>query len=139
MIEADKEITGTNDEEVECEQLSNDQEAHISKRSTAPESDAHPAKRAKIVSEAGGFKLILSDRSNTGYKGVSFIPKSHRSKPFLMMKRIRSGEQISQYFTTAVDAAIAYAQLAQVPHASQNVRKEEKDETDREKEEEEVC
>ena len=63
---------------------------------------------APFITEAGGYKLILSSRSNTGYRGVCFARKTNPSRPFQMSYH-KNGKMHYEYHKTAVEAAIAYA------------------------------
>ena len=62
------------------------------------------------VTEAEGYQLILSDKSNTGYKGVSRTKAAGSSQPFKMFL-YRNGRNTVGQFATAVEAAVAYARL----------------------------
>ena len=77
------------------------------------EVEAASLTNSALVTEAGGYELILSSKSSTGYKGVSYMRQLGCGKPFQMKYK----DHQFKYFTTAVDAAIAYARAAGAPRA----------------------
>jgi hypothetical protein len=81
---------------------------------------------APFITVAGGYNLILSSQSITGYKGVCFVRKAYPSKPF-QMNHTKNGKQRSEFHKTAVEAAIAYARHVGVESAQREQDGEDED------------
>ena len=65
-----------------------------------------PQAEESVVSEFAGIKLHLSTRSLTGYTGI-FLNHANAAKPF--SAQLTSSEQALGCFSTALEAAMAYA------------------------------
>ena len=68
---------------------------------------------AEVVEEAEGLRLHLSSRSQSGYKGVYFCNSlSHRMRPWKADLWGKGKPQHLGFFSSAVEAAVAYARAA---------------------------
>jgi len=70
--------------------------------------------RRGVQKEIDGVLLHLSCKNSTGYKGVSYKPAAHPSKPYHATGPQPEGRHLG-YFTTAVGAARAYARFIASP------------------------
>ena len=104
--EPGKEVVEELDEEEEEEEEDEDNEEEEDEEEEEEEDDG-----TATVTEAEGYQLILSDKCNTGYKGVSRTPQGGKMLPFLM-RFCRNRRTISHWYATAVEAAVAYARLS---------------------------
>ena len=66
--------------------------------------------RTPLVTESSGFKLIMSSRSGTGYKGVGILPQANARKPYNVRGPGPETRHIGS-FATAVEGAVAYARF----------------------------
>lgn len=67
-----------------------------------------------VAREVDGVELHLSTKSTTGYRGVSYKPLANSSRPYQAVGPQPEGKHLG-YFTTAVDAARAYADFVRSP------------------------
>ena len=70
--------------------------------------------RRNVQHEVDGIKLHLSTKSTTGYRGVSYKPSANSSKPYQSVGPHPEGRHLG-YFTTALDAARAFANYVRSP------------------------
>ena len=95
-----------------------------------PEPPPMTAEEARKQAEAEGLALLRSERSNSGYKGVSFKGSRNLAKPYQADVK-RGGKNVHVgSFTTAEEAALvvaraseAQAAASQLPAASSRKRK----------------
>ena len=86
------------------------------------DTDAAPAVRApKLPHEADGYTLHLSDRSNSGYKGVSYrtrgVSRFEIPKPYFAYGPPPEQKYLGA-FATAVEAAVAHAKYVKKAEAT---------------------
>ena len=67
-----------------------------------------------VVKEHNGLDLHLSTKNATGYKGVSYKPTAHPSKPYQAVGPQPEGKHLG-YFVSALGAAEAYARYVSSP------------------------
>jgi len=69
--------------------------------------------------EAEGLTLLRSERNSTGYKGVSFIRSSDKSRPYKAQVQPRGGKTMHLgVFATAEEAALYYARTPEAQAAA---------------------
>ena len=88
-----------------------------------PEMEDEDNAEAEVVEEAGGFKLHLSRKNSTGYRGV-YLQQGH-----FKARLMSGGKQIYLGgFDTAVEAAMAYAQHVGGTELEEEAEQEEEEE-----------
>ena len=85
-----------------------DAQATVAAAAATPAVPPMTAEEALRQAEAEGLRLLKSESSNTGYKGVAFDRRS-KTRPY-HTQAWRGGEQVTLgYFATAEEAALSYA------------------------------